>query len=430
MVWKGDAENRLAKSLITLIDEVDQKFPSRDTHNDGTIGDEAHRHRNSDHNPQVSDGSMGVVTALDITHDPAAGFDAGAFAESLRQAKDDRIKYVIFNGRIFSSTQSPWVWRDRNQGPGDHSEHVHVSVVADPARFDDTRPWPFDASGAGAGQVTVFRPKLKLGDSGPAVVDLQRLLGITTDGEFGPETDKAVRDFQASRNLVVDGIVGSHTWGALTASSADVAGAGDAGTFSIKLGRGNPPQLLGGLLAALAKEKPIAPDVSKLGQGTNPVQALLPLLLQSTTTGKQIDAAQLVSLLLAVRPPASQGSTPSQSTDLNALLLVLLSQLASGNRLGGSAAGAPPPATSANPPIASPTSAVQRPSVQLSVAGFALSAILQVLGVVGTPFGLGAIPTTIGTLTTLVPMLTGAFGATGGFEALLKAGRGLLARRK
>src|SRR5215475_7229188 len=121
MVWKGDANNRLAKSLITLIDEVDQKFPSRDRHNDGTIGDEAHRQRNSDHNPQVRDGSLGVVTALDITHDPAAGFDAGAFAESLRQAKDDRIKYVIFNGRIFSSTQSPWVWRDRNQGPGDHS---------------------------------------------------------------------------------------------------------------------------------------------------------------------------------------------------------------------------------------------------------------------------------------------------------------------
>jgi hypothetical protein len=425
MVWKGDAEDRLAKSLITLIDEVDQKVPSRDRHNDGTIGDKRHQQEGSasDHNPLIRDGSMGVVTALDITHDPAAGFDAGVFAESLRQAKDNRIKYVIFNGRIFNSTVSPWVWRDRNHGPGDHSEHVHVSVVADPARFDDTRPWPFDLSGAGEGQVTVFRPQLKLGDSGPAVVDLQRLLGIATNGEFGPETDKAVRDFQASRNLVVDGIVGSHTWGALTASSTDVVGGGDAGTFSIKLGSGNPMQLLAGLLTALSKGKPIAADLAKPGQGVDLVQVLLPLLLQSTTGGKQIDAAQLLSMLLTVKPPASQASTPSQPTGLNALLLLLLSQLAGGKPSGGPAliGSAAPPATSQ-----ASTSAVQKPSVQISVAALAVSAILQVLGVVGTPFGLGAIPTTVGTLATLVPILTGAFGATGGFGALLNAGRALL----
>ena len=114
MVWKGDANNRLAKSLITLIDQIDQKFPSRDRHNDGTIGDAAHQSRNSDHNPQIRDGSTGVVTALDVTYDPAVGFDALAFADSLRAAKDARIKYVIFNGRIFSSTEQPWVWRNRN----------------------------------------------------------------------------------------------------------------------------------------------------------------------------------------------------------------------------------------------------------------------------------------------------------------------------
>lgn len=63
MVWKGDARNRLAKSLTTLIDQVDQKFSSRDRHNDGTIGGLAHQQRDSDHNPQIRDGAMGVVTA-------------------------------------------------------------------------------------------------------------------------------------------------------------------------------------------------------------------------------------------------------------------------------------------------------------------------------------------------------------------------------
>lgn len=419
MVWKGDAENRLAKSLITLIDEVDQKVPSRDRHNDGTIGDDAHQNKGaaSDHNSHVRDGSMGVITALDITHDPAAGFDAGVFAESLRQAKDNRIKYVIFNGRIFSNTVSPWEWRDRNQGPGDHSEHVHVSVVADPARFDDTRPWPFALSGAGSGQVTVFRPKLKLGDSGPAVFDLQRLLGITVSGKFGPETDQAVRDFQASRNLHVDGIVGSHTWGALTASSTDVAGGG-SGTFSIKLGDGNPLQLFAALLMMLSKEKPIAAELAKPGE--DHVKMLLALLLQSMSTGKQIDVTQLLLSLLTGKVVDSQTSASSQPTDSNALLLALFTQLLNGKPVGGLT-----PAVGANPPASSSTSAVQRPSVQLSVAGLAFSAILQVLGIVGTPFGLGALPTAVGTLATLVPILTGAFGATGGFEALLKGGRWL-----
>ena len=219
MVWKGDSQNRLAKSLVTLIDEVVQKFPGRNTRNDGTIGDEAHRKRVSDHNPNISLGGKGIVTALDITHDPAHGFDALAFAESLRLQKEPRVKYVIFNGRIFSSETHPWEWRDRNKGAGDHSEHVHVSVVDDPKLFDDTSPWSFDMSGAATGKTMAFPPKLKRGDSGPAVHDLQSLLGIEADGRFGDDTDAAVRAFQANNNLFVDGVVGSHTWGVLLASS-------------------------------------------------------------------------------------------------------------------------------------------------------------------------------------------------------------------
>lgn len=57
---------------------------------------------------------------------------------------------------------------------------------------------------------------LRLGDSGPAVVDLQRRLGITADGEFGPITEAAVRAFQAAHDLVVDGIAGPATLAALT----------------------------------------------------------------------------------------------------------------------------------------------------------------------------------------------------------------------
>ena len=99
---------RVAKSLLTLRTQVDAMAPSRSKAADGTIGETAHSARKSDHNPNANN----VVTAMDITHDPAHGVDAGALAEMLRLSKDPRIKYVISNRRIFSSQQTPWQWRE------------------------------------------------------------------------------------------------------------------------------------------------------------------------------------------------------------------------------------------------------------------------------------------------------------------------------
>ena len=48
-----------------------------------------------------------------------------------------------------------------------------------------------------------------------SVQQLQSRLGVAADGDFGPITLRAVRDFQASHRLVVDGIVGPATRAAL-----------------------------------------------------------------------------------------------------------------------------------------------------------------------------------------------------------------------
>jgi putative peptidoglycan binding protein len=62
---------------------------------------------------------------------------------------------------------------------------------------------------------------LKLGDIGPQVKILQRALnklGFSTgtpDGDFGPSTQTAVEQFQASQKLGVDGYVGTQTIAAL-----------------------------------------------------------------------------------------------------------------------------------------------------------------------------------------------------------------------
>jgi cell wall-associated NlpC family hydrolase len=69
------------------------------------------------------------------------------------------------------------------------------------------------ARASGSAQVHV--QLLKFGSRGPAVAALQRRLGIEADGIFGPITRAAVRTFQQRHGLLVDGIVGPQTRGAL-----------------------------------------------------------------------------------------------------------------------------------------------------------------------------------------------------------------------
>jgi hypothetical protein len=133
---------RLAESLAQLRDQINDAYPRRSKASDGTIGDAAHASRSSDHNPWVKDGKNGVVTGMDITHDPDKGVDAGKLAEALRSSRDARIKYVISNARICSgdSGPSPWVWR-RYTGSNAHRHHVHISVKSEKHFYDSRLNW-------------------------------------------------------------------------------------------------------------------------------------------------------------------------------------------------------------------------------------------------------------------------------------------------
>ena len=59
---------------------------------------------------------------------------------------------------------------------------------------------------------------IKRGNTGSEVKEIQELLGITVDGDFGPATQKAVIDFQQKYNLTADGIVGPITLSTLKAN--------------------------------------------------------------------------------------------------------------------------------------------------------------------------------------------------------------------
>lgn len=114
-----------------LVAEVNKEHPDRPTQSDGTIGDVAHQHEVSDHDPN----SHSVVTAWDVTADTWVR----NFVEALKASKDKRLKYIIFERAIWSLARDDEGWRHYNRDP--HIEHAHISFSANPKYYDSTAPW-------------------------------------------------------------------------------------------------------------------------------------------------------------------------------------------------------------------------------------------------------------------------------------------------
>ena len=273
------------------------------------------------------------------------------------------------------------------------------------------------------------------------------------DGEFGPNMQAAVLRFQEAEGMVVDGAVGPETAEALGVSlTGDTRPVGPVpdgkGPFASL-----PPeaqQLLTIILMLLSKEKPMAADSAKPSQI---LELLLPMLLQSALSGKQLDIAQLVTLLATGKPGVTPFDnaqlltllatdrpvvTPSPNTapapvvqpqyqpqapvDFITLLVPVLYERLTGKPWPGTEQKTDAPANP-NVPVLS------RPSVQLSAGALGMVTILQALGKIGLPFNLGSLAnlppeqsTTIGSLSTLIPLVVGAVGATGGWGALAGIG--------
>lgn len=121
---------RLAPTLVAMEREADRMAPRRSRISDGSIGDSAHAARVSDHNP-----SDGFVHALDLTHDPAGGFDAHAHARQVAARGDRRAKYIISRGEIWNPRNG---WR-RYVGANPHHAHAHFSVTDESVA--DVSPW-------------------------------------------------------------------------------------------------------------------------------------------------------------------------------------------------------------------------------------------------------------------------------------------------
>ena len=115
-----------AKACKVALSGATAKWPNRNRASDGICGDESHQARTSDHNQG---------NAFDLTHDPANGVDCHVHAETA--TKDTRVKYVIWNRRIWNPSVSQ-SWRSYS-GSNPHTKHMHVSIK--PGSRDDVRPW-------------------------------------------------------------------------------------------------------------------------------------------------------------------------------------------------------------------------------------------------------------------------------------------------
>lgn len=124
----------LAPCLSVLREQLNDTYPDRPRQSDGTVGDLRHIASTSDHNPDAD----GLVCAFDITDWPGGRWDPDDWARSIAW-RDQRVKYLISDGQIWSRARAAEGWR-KYSGVNAHEKHLHVSVYGG-AQARDAAPW-------------------------------------------------------------------------------------------------------------------------------------------------------------------------------------------------------------------------------------------------------------------------------------------------
>lgn len=112
-------------AAIAVLRQATALRPKRKKASDGLLPSKAHikQNPNSDHNSGF---------ACDLTHDPKNGIDCVEAYQKLQE--DPRVKYLIFQGRIWSKEKG-----DRDFEGYAHPHHLHISIKDN--KGSDTSPW-------------------------------------------------------------------------------------------------------------------------------------------------------------------------------------------------------------------------------------------------------------------------------------------------
>lgn len=173
-----------------------------------------HGHRYEGRGPGVRSAAQGTTSGNNRSYatcsltgdaDPAT---AAAMVAFLDEGTAGRLIRLRWGHRDWKSTACPggplYDWRTRG--------------FPRPAGSTPPAPTPAPRPPTTGGTVTVNVRVLRRGMEGGDVRSLQALLNakagkrLAVDGDFGPATDRAVREQQAFFRLAVDGVVGARTW--------------------------------------------------------------------------------------------------------------------------------------------------------------------------------------------------------------------------
>ena len=152
-------------------------------------------------------GAGGRVVLLD--------FPSGHKADYLHLSRVDVTKgQAVKKGQVIGLSGGSGLGKELGYGPHLHLSFRHGGTfltgtgnIDYEAFIGSPAPAPASTHKPGAGRPTIMR-----GSRGEHVVYLQGKLKLTADGIFGPNTHRAVVDFQRANKLVADGIVGNNTW--------------------------------------------------------------------------------------------------------------------------------------------------------------------------------------------------------------------------
>jgi hypothetical protein len=117
---------RPSVAAIAALRQATALAPKRMKASDGLLPSAAHLKQNPD-----SDHNTGL--AFDLTHDPDNGIDANQCFTKWRE--DERVDYLIFNGKIWSKARG----ERKYTGTNPHTKHIHCSIKKDQA--SNSSPW-------------------------------------------------------------------------------------------------------------------------------------------------------------------------------------------------------------------------------------------------------------------------------------------------
>lgn len=136
---------------VRLRADFDAIAPGRDKTSDGWIGDTAHQHEVSDHNPDET-GSVPIHDADKVNEVHAIDVDddlresdltmekvVGFLLSRCRSGKEKRLRYIIYNRRIWKASNG---WQEEAyHGASPHTEHAHFSFSYVTSLEADNSSW-------------------------------------------------------------------------------------------------------------------------------------------------------------------------------------------------------------------------------------------------------------------------------------------------